>query len=159
MTATEIFKLFLKEGLEPNERLAFITQIRVQIRLNNCVLCKKIGFLDKMSTPQDFEKDFIERLVMHTKCGWYRRSCCSLTSVMRYLLYYVPTITGNSRKPNKFLAKYDIEIPKGVGYKRYWESRLIKKWQDFIKKRVKSYDKFIYSTGSMKYYLKDDTRV
>lgn len=34
-----------------------------------------------------------------------------------------------------------------MGYKRYWESRLIKKWHEFLKENVSNYDKYVAPWG------------
>ena len=130
MKATEIFLLFLKKGLEPNERLALTNEIRVAIRTNK--IFKPIYWNDKYIMPSELEKIFVEKLIRNTRytsntLGNYgdSSSCTCLTSFMKYLLYYVPSIVGNSRNKNRFLARVDAEIPSGKGYKRYWELRLI----------------------------------
>ena len=157
MTATEIFKLFLKHGLEPNERLAFMTEIRWDIHSKTGILCSNGHTL----SPQELENVFAERLIINTwgilsnRLGRYGQwaYCMSLSSFMKYLLYYVPSIVGNAKKKNKYLARIDAEIPKEKGYKRYWQSRLIKKWHAFLQENVRNYDKCIDRMSVMNYKL------
>ena len=166
MTPTEIFKLFLKEGLEPNERLALTREIRGKIYRGYAPLCHKLFWYEKQLFNDDYEKTFVERLIRHS---WYgantlgrggrSSSCSSLSSFMRYLLYYVPSIIGTYRNKNRFLEMVNVKIPKSQGYKRYWELRLIKKWHDFLKENVKHYDRPVYSLGDMNYSLINDTRL
>ena len=161
MTATEIFKLFLKHELEPNERLAFMTEIRWNIHSKTGTLCSKRHYNDPTLSPQELENVFVERLIRNTwgtlsnRLGRYGHwtYCMSLSSFMKYLLYYVPSIIGNAKNKNKYLARIDVEIPKERGYKRYWQSRLIKKWHAFLQENVRNYDKNIYLIGDMNYKL------
>lgn len=161
MTATEIFKLFLKHGLEPNERLAFMTEIRWNIHSKTGTLCTKRYYNEPTLPPQKLEKVFVERLIRNTWGTLSNRLgrngdwayCMSLSSFMKYLLYYVPRIIGNAKKKNKYLARIDAEMPKERGYKRYWQLRLIKKWHVFLQENVRNYDKYIYLKGDMNYKL------
>lgn len=161
MTATEIFKLFLKHGLEPNERLAFMTEIRWNIHSKTGTLCSIRYYNDLTLSPQEIENVFVEKLIRNTwgvlinRLGRYGHwtYCMSLSSFMKYLLYYVPSIIGNAKNKNKYLARIDVEIPKERGYKRYWQSRLIKKWHAFLQENVRNYDKNIYLIGDMNYKL------
>lgn len=149
MTPTEIFMLFLKHGLEPNERLAFMTEIRAKIRTDNKIITRQ-AFYDTPLTFSEWEKVFVERIMRNSRYIYnslghygYSSNCTSLSSFMKYLLYYIPSIIGNSRKKNRFIGRIEVEIPDKVGYKRYWEARLIKKWHKFLKEYVKNYDKYV----------------
>lgn len=160
MTATEIFKLFLRYGLEPNERLAFMTEIRWNIHSKTGTLCCKRYYGDPILPSHELENVFAERLIRNTWGSLWNAfgrhggstSCTSLSSFMKYLLYYVPSIIGNSKNKNKFIARIDVEIPKEKGYKRYWQLRLIKKWHKFLQENVRNYDRYIDVTSSMKNY-------
>jgi hypothetical protein len=151
MTPTEVFKLFLKNGdLDPNERLAFIRTIRNGVRLNHGALCKYKYITTNPMTPSDYERNFAERIMV---ISWYTNnnlgkdgsssSCTSLSSFMRYFLYYVPNVIGNSKHKNKYIERMDVEIPKITSYKKYWQRRLIKKWHDFLKENILNYDEHV----------------
>ena len=160
MTPTEIFMLFLKHGLEPNERLAFMTEIRAKIRTNNKIITRQ-AFYEAPLTFSEWEKVFVEKIMRNSRyinnsLGHYGYSsnCTSLSSFMKYLLYYIPSIIGNSRKKNRFIGRIEAEIPDKVGYKRYWEARLIKKWHKFLNEYVRNYDKYVdYPSSNTKYKL------
>ena len=79
-------------------------------------------------------------------------SCTSLSSFMKYLLYYIPSIIGTSRSKNRFIGRIEVEIPDKVGYKRYWQLRLIKKWHNFLKENVKRYDRYVDVPSSFTKY-------
>ena len=154
MTATEIFKLFLKKGVTPNERLALMTEIRKNVRnKENLYIWRKRSYNEEKEV-HEVEDSFAERIMCNSsyianhlgKCG--ESSCCtSLSSFMRYLLYYMPSIIGTSKEKNRFLGREEVEIPDKIGYKRYWETRLIKKWHDFIRKNISNYSKYVYPWG------------
>jgi len=148
MTPTEIFKLFLRDGLTPNERLAFMTEIRVKIRNKENLYIWRKRYYDEEKEPFEIENSFAERIMYNTMyisnyLGRYGESstCTSLSSFMRYLLFYMPSIIGTSKNKNRFLERENVEIPDKIGYKRYWETRLIKKWHDFIKENITNYDR------------------
>lgn len=166
MTPTEIFKLFLKHGLDPYERRAIALELKKRIYLNDDVLCKQI-YYGEMIDRRDIEREFAERLMVISRiarntCGTYGEwsYCYSLSSFMRYLLYYVPSIIGNAKNKNKYLEMANVEIPKNMGYKHYWERKFINKWHTFLKEHVRGYDRYVASMSSMeKYELKDDIRL
>lgn len=148
MTITEVFFLFLRNGnLTPNERLALTREIRNKIYSNYPPLCRNDFNLGD-SNRYINEATFAERLISNS---WYMyntlgrfgsASCCSsLSSFMRYLLYYLPSIIGTAKKKNKYLERENIEIEIKIGYKKYWETRLIKKWHDFLKEYIARYDR------------------
>lgn len=167
MTPTEIFKLFLRHGVDPCERLALTREIRTKIHCNDTVLCARHWYNEQIMEWYDLENVFADRLIITTRLfsntlGPYGSwtSCYNLSSFMKYLLYYVPSIIGDARHKNKYLERANVEIPKNKGYKKYWQLRLIKKWHEFLTKYVKNYDRYIYSYDTMKYYkLKDDIRL
>lgn len=94
MTPTEVFKLFLKNGVTPNERLALMTEIRINVRNNqNKYLWRKCYF-DEKKEVHEIENTFAERIMHNTiytanHLAKYGESsyCTSLSSFMRYLLY------------------------------------------------------------------------
>ncbi len=166
MTPTEVFKLFLKHGLTPNERLAFVTEIRVRIRCNDLYLWRKYWWEKEPLTVQRMENIFAERIMKNSyyitnNLGRYGDSsaCCCLSSFMRYLLFYMPSIIGCSKKKNRFLDRETVEIPEKIGYKRFWESRLINKWHKFLEEYI---DNYKYTSCDVHHYTlyrlkKDDT--
>ena len=100
MTPTEIFKLFLKHGVTPNERLALMTEIRTNIRnKNNLYIWRKKFYSEKEKEIFEIENSFAERIMYNSMylsnhLGRYGESstCTSLSSFMRYLLFYMPSI-------------------------------------------------------------------
>lgn len=168
MTPTEVFLLFLRKGLEPNERLAFTREIRNGIRNKDSNLCHNTYWNEPQLFSDELEKKFAERLIYNTSGnlrnpfgGWGCSSTCTcLTSFMKYLLYYVPTIIGTSKCKNKYLEREGIAIPKEVGYKRFWQRRLIKKWHDFLKENIRNGEAiFIYRSDIPDYKLKEGVKV
>lgn len=155
MTPTEIFKLFLKHGVTPNERLALMTEIRKNIRnKDNFYLWRQRYWNEPQKEIHEIEGSFAERIMYNTSyisnhLGRYGESstCTSLSSFMRYLLYYMPSIIGTAKKKNRFLGREDSEIPEKVGYRRYWETRLIKKWHNFLKENIARYDMHVTPWG------------
>lgn len=155
MTITEVFFLFLRNGnLTPNERLALTREIRNKIYSGYAPLCRN-GFVLDYSNRYINEATFAERLIrnswsMHNTLGRFglASTCSSLSSFMRYLLYYLPSIIGTAKKKNKYLERENIVIEIKIGYKKYWETRLIKKWHDFLKEYITHYDRQFYSPPS-----------
>ena len=165
MTATEVFFFFLRKSLTPNERLAFTREIRNGIYTNDAKLCRR-GFFDERTLYlSDLENKFAERLINNNN-SWHLRNtlgkygettiCTSLSSFMRYLLYYVPTIIGTSKKKNKYLERENIsnEAIKKYGYKKYWQFHFIKKWHSFLKEYVINYDRRFSYTVPNNFKLK-----
>ena len=155
MRPTEVFKLFLKYGLTPNERLAFTTEIRAKIHHNDQCIWWKYSW-GKAPTVYEMENIFAERIMKnsyHTTNNLgrygYSSACCCLSSFMRYLLYYIPSIIGCSKKKNRFLERETVEIPEKIGYKRFWESRLINKWHKFLEEYIANYK---YTSCDAHYY-------
>lgn len=153
MTPTEIFRLFLKNGVTPNERLAFTTVIRNDLYRNRnkrkLLWRKDCWDYDRKDDIQILVHSFAERIMLNScqvrnNFGSYgtSSSCTSLSSFMKYLLFYIPKIVGTARQKNRFLSKEVVEIPENIGYKRYWESKLIKKWHNFLKENVVGYDTY-----------------
>ena len=161
MTPTEVFILFLKHGLEPNERLAFMTEIRTKIRSNMKVLTRKVYWDEIPLDSHGLEKVFVERIMRNSRfidntlgSYGYSSTCTSLSSFMKYLLYYIPSIIGDSNHKNRFIGRIEVEIPRKVGYKRYWQLRLIKKWHNFLKEYIKNYDRYVdFPSSYTKYNL------
>lgn len=155
MTATEIFKLFLRKGVTPNERLALMTEIRKNVRnKDNVYLWRQRYWNEPLKEIHEIETSFAERVMYNSHyvdnhLGRYGESsgCTSLSSLMRYLLYYMQSIIGTARKKNRFLGREEVEIPEKMGYKRYWESRFIKKWHEFLKENVRNYDSYVAPWG------------
>lgn len=155
MTATEIFKLFLRKGVTPNERLALMTEIRKNARnKDNVYLWRQRYWNEPPKEVHEVEDSFAERIMFNSSyvanhLGKYgESSCCTcLSSFMRYLLYYMPSIIGTSKEKNRFLGREDTEIPDKIGYKRYWESRLIKKWHDFVRENISNYNRYVSPWG------------
>ena len=149
MTATEVFFLFLRKGnLTPNERLALVREIRNKIYYNHRPLCMT-HYGEEELKRLDLENTFVERLIKNT---WYipnhlgrgglSSTCSTLSSFMKYLLYYVPSIIGSSREKNEYLKRENAVFENGIGYKRYWKDRFIKKWHDFINEYIE--DRMFY---------------
>lgn len=164
MTPTEIFKLFLKNGVTPNERLAFTTVIRNDLyisrnrRRRRLLWRKDYWDYDVEVDIQILVHSFAERIMLnshqvHNNFGSYgtSSSCTYLSSFMKYLLFYMPKIVGTARQKNRFLSKEVVEIPENIGYKRYWESRLIKKWHNFLKENVVGYDTYFVARNVNSY--------
>ena len=162
MTPTEVFKLFLKRGLEPNERLAFTRVIREKIYCRDKTFYRSVWYNEQVPPRGEMERIFVERFL---KLTWYTRntlgrdgcsSCCtSLSSLMKYILHYNPEIIGTSNHKNKYLERGNVEIPKGKGYKRFWELRLIKKWHEFLNEYIANGDyRFWYVSHIPDYVLK-----
>lgn len=80
---------------------------------------------------------------------------------MRYLLFYMPSIIGTSNHKNRFLERENAEISDKIGYKRYWENRLIKKWHNFLKENITRYDRYVNPWGYSynKWMLKDSVKL
>lgn len=158
MTPTEVFKLFLKNGVTPNERLALMTEIRINVRnKENSYLWRK-RFFDEKKEVHEIENTFAERVMFNSSylsnhLGKYgESSCCtSLSSFMKYLLYYMPSIIGTSEKKNRYLERENAEIPSKIGYKRYWTLRLVKKWHEFIKGNISNHNKYVYPWNFFSY--------
>lgn len=169
MTPTEVFKLFLRNGVTPNERLALMTEIRAKIRdKNNLYIWRKRYYNEADKEVFEIEKIFAEQIMKNSyyisnHLGRYRdSSCCSsLSSFMRYLLFYMPSIIGTSNHKNRFLERENAEISDKVGYKRYWENRLIKKWHNFLKENITRYDRYVNPWGYSynKWMLKDGVKL
>lgn len=162
MKPTEVFKLFLKHGLTPNERLAFTTEIRVRIRCNDQYIWRKTWYEENIPTVYEMEDVFVERIMKNSyyitntlgRYG-YSSACCCLSSFMKYILFYIPSIIGTSNKKNRFLERETVEIPEKIGYKRFWESRLINKWHEFLEEYIAnykytSYDVHLYTLYRLK---------
>ena len=170
MTPTEVFYLFLRKGaLTPNERLAFIREIRTKIRCGDARLCCATYWKEQIPTNDVLERTFAERLIWNSvanvlqntlgKYG-YSSCCICLTSFMKYLLYYVPTIIGDAKHKNKYLERENIETTNKIGYKRFWQRRLIKKWHDFLKEYIKNGNYiFFYRSDIPSYKLREGVTV
>lgn len=146
MTPTEVFFLFLRKGLDPNERLAFTREIRNKIRIRDRNLCCSRYWQEPALSYNVLEKEFAERLIRNSEYNLrntlggngYSSACSCLTSFMKYLLYYVPSIIGDAKRKNKYLERETLEIPKEIGYKRFWQRRFIKKWHDFLNENIEN---------------------
>ena len=78
---------------------------------------------------------------------------------------------GNKEKYTRLLTEFDnmrsrnerenAEISDKVGYKRYWENRLIKKWHNFLKENITRYDRYVNPWGYSynKWMLKDGVKL
>lgn len=158
MTPTEVFKLFLKNGVTPNERLALMTEIRINVRNKQNEYLWRKRFFDEKKEVHEIENTFAERIMYNTvntvnHLGKYGESsyCTSLSSFMRYLLYYMPSIIGTTKKKNRYLERENAEIPSKIGYKRYWTLRLIKKWHEFIKGNISNYNRYLSPWDALSY--------
>lgn len=160
MTPTEVFKLFLRKGLEPNERLAFVRVIREKLYRKDDTFFRSVWYNEQVPPREEMERIFVERFM---KLTWYTRntlgrdgcsSCCTtLSSLMKYILYYNPQIIGTSKHKNKYLERGNIEIPNGKGYKRFWELRLIKKWHNFLNEYIANGDYRFWNINHIPNYV------
>ena len=156
MTPTEVFKLFLKEGLMPNERQAFLKELKYRVYNRDIVFYKPIRWNDNPISILEMNKKYVERFIQETWCfyapfGEYH-TCSSLSSFMRYLLKAFPNITGNSRNRNTYLERENIKDFGKLGYKTYWDKRFIKKWHDFLKKYIENGDVIFFSMFKIPIY-------
>ena len=163
MTATEVFKMFIREGVTAPERLALTREIKRCFRDENSFFYKRCwGY--EIPSREVVEKTFVERIIEVSSyynnpfggCGCASR-CSTLTSFMKYFLYYLPRIVGNAKNKNKYLKMSNIEVIESQGYKRFWQLRLIKKWHEFLKANIANAE-YVFGYGTTpNYRLKTKT--
>lgn len=141
MNITEIFLLFLKKELVPNERKAFIDTL------------KKDFYRDMLPsrmiwTDTRIRKNCIGFRLNQGLCTSFYSCCSSLASLMRGILYSYFDILGGANMKNPLIESMHYNYGK-LGYRNYHIKYYCDKWRNFLRNNVENWEHLFYFSTAL----------
>ena len=140
MNITEIFLLFLKKELSPNERKAFVNTLKKDFYVN---MLRSYIWKDNR-----VRKNYIAfKVFQGLRTGFYSY-CSSLSSLMHAILYSYFDILGNANMKNPLIESMHYDCGK-LGYRKYHIKYYCDKWHNFLRNNVKDYHYSFYFSSAL----------